>query len=193
MALRERHDLYIFDIMLSGLSGLNLLKSLRQAGQNTPTIILSALNQLGDRLEGLRLGADDYLTKPFYVEELHARILAIARRTTGEREHFINVGYFKLDRIGREAFLNSKAIDLSSREFSLLEYLMRSPGQIFTRSQILEHVWGYDFDPSSNVVDVCIKRIRSKIAAIDDYASRTAIEAIRGTGYRFRASNCESK
>lgn len=186
-ALNGHFDLYIFDIMLPGQDGLSILQELRNARNSTPTILLTARNQLHDRIEGLNLGADDYLAKPFFVEELDARIKAIARRSAGDREYVITVGEFKLDRLNRQAFAKTIKIDLSSREFNLLEYLMRSPGKIFTRGQILEHVWGYDFDPSTNIVDVCVKRIRDKIAMIDSESNFSIIEAVRGAGYRFRA------
>nr|WP_222611265.1 response regulator transcription factor [Undibacterium sp. LX40W] len=191
-ALRSTFDLHIFDIMLPGKDGLSILQELRNAGNSTPTILLTARNQLKDRVDGLNLGADDYLAKPFFVEELDARIKAIARRISGEREYIISVGDFKLDRINRQAFANTVKIDLSSREFNLLEYLMRSPGKIFTRGQILEHVWGYDFDPSTNIVDVCVKRIRDKIASIDSESNFSIIEAVRGAGYRFRPPRGEN-
>lgn len=179
-------DLYIFDIMLPSIDGLTLLKQRRAGGDQTPVILLTARNQLNDRLEGLHLGADDYLAKPFFVEELYARIQAILRRTNGERDQILSVGHFKLDRLSRQAFYGSRTVDLSTREFNLLEYLMRSPGKIFTRMQILEHVWGYDFDPSTNIVDVCVKRIRGKMAEIDESSQLSAIESVRGIGYRFR-------
>lgn len=183
---KDTFDLYIFDIMLPSIDGLTLLKQRRECGDQTPVILLTARNQLNDRLEGLHLGADDYLAKPFFVEELYARIQAILRRSNGEREHLITVGKLKLDRLSRQAFFEDRRVDLSTREFALLEYLMRSPGKIFTRMQILEHVWGYDFDPSTNIVDVCVKRIRAKMSEIDGGSQLSAIESVRGIGYRFR-------
>jgi two-component system, OmpR family, response regulator len=129
------------------------------------------------------LGADDYIAKPFFVEELAARIHAVVRRSVGVRQNLLAVGPLKLDRITREVTCNQRAIELTSREFNLLEYLMRSPGRVFTRTQILEHVWGYDFNPNTNVVDVCIQRIRKKMDPIDE---TNWIESIRGVGYRFR-------
>ena len=180
-------DVIVLDIMLPGRDGLSVLKVLRAAGVPTPVILLTARNELSDRIEGLNLGADDYLAKPFYVEELFARIQALLRRLAGERSNTVLVGDFKLDRITRHASCGARAVELTTREFSLLEYLMRSAGQVFTRSQILEHVWGYDFDPSTNVVDVCIKRIRAKLAELDDAGDSVAlIEAVRGAGYRFK-------
>ena len=195
-ACQGNFDVVILDIMLPGRDGLSVLQALRSAGVPVPVILLTARNELGDRIEGLNLGADDYLAKPFFVEELVARIHALLRRLAGDRQNLLQVGHLTLDRITRQARCSGQTIELTSREFSLLEYLMRSAGQVFTRSQILEHVWGYDFDPSTNVVDVCIKRIRDKMAALPstgDTASR--IESVRGTGYRFRqpaAGNCPS-
>jgi two-component system, OmpR family, response regulator len=179
-------ELIVLDIMLPGRDGLSVLKGLRAAGVPTPVILLTARNELGDRIEGLELGADDYLAKPFFVEELVARMQALRRRLAGDRQNTVQAGSLKLDRITRQASVGGRVIDLTSREFSLLEYLMRSPGQVFTRGQILEHVWGYDFDPTTNVVDVCIRRLRAKIAS-DDAAGAGAspIESVRGTGYRF--------
>jgi two-component system, OmpR family, response regulator len=185
-ASKASYDTIILDLMLPGRDGLSVLKSLRSTGITTPVILLTARNYLGDRVEGLNLGADDYLAKPFFVEELVARIHALVRRMSNDRKNTIEVGPFLLDRITRQATCRSQTIELTTREFSLLEYLMRAPGQVFTRGQILEHVWGYDFDPSTNIVDVCIKRIRGKIASLDETADTSPIEAVRGTGYRFR-------
>ena len=186
-ACRDPFDAIVLDIMLPGRDGLSVLKGLRDAGVATPVILLTARNELGDRIEGLNLGADDYLAKPFFVEELAARLQALRRRLAGDRQNTVQVGDLKLDRIARQASCRGQSIELTTREFSLLEYLMRSPGQVFTRSQMLEHVWGYDFDPSTNVVDVCIKRIRAKLTSIDDSPTAASpIESVRGTGYRFR-------
>lgn len=159
-ALDNEYDAIVLDIMVPGKDGLSILKQLRQKGRNAPVILLTARNELDDRLSGLNLGADDYIAKPFFVEELAARIHAVVRRSVGERQNLLAVGSLKLDRITREVTCNQQAIELTSREFNLLEYLMRSPGRVFTRTQILEHVWGYDFNPNTNVVDVCIQRIR---------------------------------
>lgn len=186
-AQTEEFAVIILDIMLPIMDGLAVLKALRSEGDATPVILLTARNELGDRIEGLNLGADDYLAKPFYVEELAARIHALIRRSAGDKNNLLQVGSLTLDRIARRAHCHGQEIDLTTREYSLLEYLMRSAGQVFTRGQILEHVWGYDFDPSTNVVDVCIKRIRSKIASIeDDETLASPIESVRGVGYRFR-------
>lgn len=182
-ALQNEYDAIILDIMVPGKDGLSILKNLRRQGQNVPIILLTARNELDDRIEGLNLGADDYLAKPFFVEELVARIQAVMRRGSPERQNSVCVGPIKLDRITREVTCNQQIIELTTREFNLLEYLMRSPGRVFTRTQILEHVWGYDFNPNTNVVDVCVQRIRKKI---DPIGGNGCIESIRGVGYRFR-------
>jgi two-component system, OmpR family, response regulator len=186
-AIGGAFDVVILDLMLPGRDGLSVLSAMRGASVSTPVILLTARNELGDRIKGFELGADDYLAKPFYVEELVARILALARRGMGDRQHVLQVGQLKLDRLTRQASCSGHTIELTTREFSMLEYLMRSAGQVFTRSQILEHVWGYDFDPSTNVVDVCIKRIRAKMAALQEPTDALSpIESVRGTGYRFK-------
>lgn len=182
-ARENEYDVIVLDIMVPGKDGLSILKSLRRQGRNVPVILLTARNELDDRLEGLNLGADDYIAKPFFVEELVARIHAVVRRSTGDRQNLLSVGPLKLDRITREVTCSQQIVELTSREFNLLEYLMRSPGRVFTRTQILEHVWGYDFNPSTNVVDVCIQRIRKKI---DPIAGSSWLESVRGVGYRFR-------
>jgi DNA-binding response OmpR family regulator len=181
------YDVVVLDIMLPGRDGLSILKGMRKAGNVTPVILLTARSELDDRVEGLSLGADDYLAKPFFVEELIARVHALLRRVSGEHQNVLAVGDLRLNRISREVTWHGQTVDLTSREFNLIEYLMRSPGRVFTRTQILEHVWGYDFDPSTNVVDVCIQRIRKKIASLGAAASgESPIESVRGVGYRFR-------
>ncbi|ACC83637.1 response regulator transcription factor [Nostoc punctiforme] len=188
-ALENEYDVLILDIMVPGKDGLSILKLLRGQGRNAPVILLTARNELDDRLAGLNLGADDYIAKPFFVEELAARIHAVVRRSVSNRQNILSVGPIRLDRITREVTCDRQAIELTSREFNLLEYLMRSPGRVFTRTQILEHVWGYDFNPNTNVVDVCIQRIRKKIDPIDE---PVWIESIRGVGYRFRKPESSS-
>lgn len=178
-----KFDLVVLDIMLPGRDGLSVLTDMRRQGNHTPVILLTARNELGDRIRGLEVGADDYLAKPFYVEELAARIFALLRR---DRQSALQVGDIRLDRVAREVRCNDHGVDLTAREFTMLEYLMRSPGEVFSRTQILEHVWGYDFDPNTNVVDVCIKRIRGKIDDVLDNKAPSPIESVRGRGYRFR-------
>ncbi len=182
-ALYQDYDVIVLDIMVPGKDGLAILKGIRKAGSQTPVILLTARNELDDRLDGLNLGADDYIAKPFFVEELIARIHAVIRRVSGDRQNILIVEPLKLDRLAREVMCNEKAVELTSREFNFLEYLMRSPGRVFTRTQILEHVWGYDFNPNTNIVDVCVQRIRKKL---DKVGGKGCIESVRGVGYRFR-------
>lgn len=187
---RPGFDAIVLDLMLPGRDGLDVLTAWRREGVNTPVILLTARNELGDRLQGLSLGADDYLAKPFYVEELAARLQAIRRRLMGERQNLLEVGSLTLDRIARAVRWAGQQVELTSREYSLLEFLMRSSGQALSRTQILEHVWGYDFDPSTNVVDVCVKRIRARLMQAGATGpDAPAIEAVRGVGYRFSAQS----
>ena len=187
LARKGLHSIVVLDIMLPGRDGFSILKELRANGTDTPIILLTARNELGDRIDGLNLGADDYLAKPFFVEELAARIQALLRRKSGSRQNILQVGNFSLDRIARLATCHGHTVELTSREFTLIEFLMRSAGQLFTRTQILEHVWGYDFDTGTNIVDSCVKRIRKKIASINSSAEAdSAIESVRGVGYRYR-------
>jgi DNA-binding response OmpR family regulator len=188
LALERTYDVVLLDIMVPGMDGLAILKGLRGAEHTVPVILLTARNELDDRLAGLNLGADDYIAKPFYVEELVARIHAVVRRTSGERQNLLAVGPLRLDRITRDVTCGGHRVELTAREFNLLEYLMRSPGRVFTRTQILEHVWGYDFNPSTNVVDVAIQRLRKKLdSLLDPLDDPSWIESVRGVGYRFRA------
>ncbi|MBB5204761.1 DNA-binding response OmpR family regulator [Inhella inkyongensis] len=188
LALQPRFDAIVLDLMLPGLDGMEVLKALRAQGVQIPVLLLTARNELGDRLSGLSQGADDYLAKPFYVEELAARLEALLRRVRGERQALLQLGPLTLDRIARTLAVRGRQVELTTREYSLLEYLMRSAGQVFTRAQILEQVWGYDFDPATNVVDVCVKRLRAKLAEAlgGDPEAPSWIEAVRGTGYRLR-------
>ena len=182
-AVDNEYDALVLDIMVPGKDGLAILKSLRRDKRNVPVILLTARNELDDRLDGLNLGADDYIAKPFFVEELVARIHAVVRRSNGDRQNILSAGSIKLDCIKREVTGDRQVVELTSREFNLLEYLMRSPGRVFTRTQILEHVWGYDFNPTTNVVDVCVQRIRKKL---DPIGGSPWLESVRGVGYRFR-------
>ncbi len=186
------YDAIVLDLMLPGRDGLSVLSGLRGAGVHTPVILLTARNELGDRIEGLNLGADDYMAKPFFVEELHARLLALRRRLDGDRQNRLQAGGYTLDRLSRQVGRAGDSVELTAREHALLALLMRAPGQVSTRSQILEHVWGYDFDPSTNVVDVCVKRLRAKLAGLAGTGAsatplESPIESVRGAGYRFRA------
>jgi DNA-binding response OmpR family regulator len=182
LATTQQYDAIILDIMLPGRDGLSVLRQIREKKNAVPVILLTARTALDERVEGLNLGADDYLTKPFYVEELIARLHALGRRATGQSLTVLQAGDLLVNLVTREVKNNGGDIRLTAREFTLLEYLMRSPGRVFSRTQILEHVWGYDFDPNTNLVDVHIQRLRKKLGAAGD----SLIETIRGVGYRFK-------
>ncbi|MCP4751620.1 MAG: response regulator transcription factor [Proteobacteria bacterium] len=182
-ATMQAYDVIVLDIMLPGRDGLSILRNLREMKNSVPVILLTARSALNERLEGLNLGADDYLCKPFFVEELVARILAVGRRAAGETLNLTQCGDLVVNLASREVRAGNDPIDLTVREFSLLQLLMRSPDRVYTRTQILEHVWGYDFDPQTNVVDVYIRRLRNKIGGIPGVPS---IETVRGVGYRLK-------
>ncbi len=183
LARHERFDVVILDIMLPGRDGLSILRQLREQKNPVPVILLTARSELDERLEGLNVGADDYVTKPFYVEELVARVHAVTRRVSGQALSVLQADDLVVDLLTREVRRGERRIELTPREFELLEYLMRSPGRLYPRTQILEHVWGYDFDPSSNLVDVYVRRVRRKVESGD---GPPLIETVRGVGYRFR-------
>lgn len=183
LALTHTYDCMVLDIMLPGIDGIALLRKLRQSGNNVPVILVTARGELEDRVTGLREGADDYLAKPFFTEELVARIHAVCRRTTHAHLNLRQVGNLTLNLATREVRRGEASIELTTREFNLLEYLMRSPGRVYTRTQILEHVWNYHFDPDTNLVDVYVKRVRQKIHSAN---SEPLIETVRGVGYRVR-------
>lgn len=186
-AKTSRYDALVLDIMMPGLDGLSLLKQLRAQKIQTPVILLTARTGLDDRVNGLNAGADDYLSKPFYVDELAARLHAILRRQSGDVANIRNCPPLSIDLIGRRVTLAGNEVLLTTREFNLLEYLTRQPGRVFTRVQILEHVWNYDFDPNTNVIDVYIRRIRRKFLEADSMCP-DPIESVRGVGYRFKKS-----
>ena len=181
LATGQAYDVLVLDIMLPGRDGLSILRGLREEKITTPVILLTARSALQERVEGLNLGADDYLIKPFYMEELLARIHAVTRRASGDQMSLMQIGNLIVNLITREVRIRKEKVELTVREFSLLELLMRSPGRVFTRTQILEHVWGYDFDPQTNVVDVYVRRLRSKVELNPD---EPLIETVRGVGYR---------
>jgi len=183
-AREQTYDAVVLDIMLPEQDGLDVLRCMRREGLNMPVVLLTARSHVDDRVEGLKLGADDYMVKPFYVEELSARILACSRRTAGEHLNLRQYGDLTLNLATREVRWGEAAIDLTSREFNMLEYFMRSPGRVFTRPQILEHVWQYHFDPGTNLVDVYIKRLRKKLT---EEGAPPCIETVRGVGYRLAA------
>ncbi|MEN6549217.1 MAG: response regulator transcription factor [Armatimonadia bacterium] len=183
LATSQSFDLIVLDIMLPGRDGLSILRRLREQHNTVPMILLTARSALDERLEGLNLGADDYLTKPFFMEELVARVQALLRRVSGEKLSLLQAGELVVNLITREVKVGERVVELTAREFSLLEYLMRSPGRVYTRTQILEHVWSYDFDTNTNLIDVYIQRLRKKL---DPSGRQQLIETIRGVGYRFR-------
>jgi len=182
-ATTESYDAIVMDIMLPGRDGLSILKSLREKGLTLPVLLLTARGELNERVQGLNAGADDYLTKPFYVEELVARLHALLRRASGTPVNVLKAGTLSLDMLTREVRRGPEVIELSAREFALLEYFMRTPGRVLTRSQIGQHVWNLHFDTGSNLVDVAIGRLRKKIDPPD---APTLIETVRGAGYRFK-------
>lgn len=187
VALAGHHDAIVLDLMLPGTDGLHILQALRQAGLSTPIILLTAKTELEHRLAGFDAGANDYLPKPFFIEELIVRLRAQVATRAGESHQRLRQSGLELDRISRQASWAGHQVVLSQREFTLIEYLMRSPGHIFSRGQILKHVWGLDFDPRTNVVDVCLQRAKKKLQPSRDATTREfPIEAIRGIGYRFR-------
>jgi len=186
LATTRPYDVLVLDIMLPGRDGLSILRNLRQRKLAMPVILLTARSELNERLEGLNLGADDYLTKPFYLEELIARIQAVTRRSAGTPQSILEIGDLSMNLLTREVRRGTREIELTTREFALLEQFMRSPGRIFTRIQICEQVWDYHFDPGSNLVDVYVQRLRKKI---DAEAPVKLIETIRGVGYRLRGKD----
>ena len=180
--IEENHfDGVVLDIMLPGRDGLSVLRILRQRSNAVPVIILTARGEVSEKVEGLDLGADDYLAKPFSIDELTARVRALTRRNTGENLVRYRVADLTLDLATRIVRRGNRRIDLTTREFSLLECLMRAPGRVFTRTQLCERVWEYHFDPESNLVDVYIQRLRRKI---DDGETTKLIQTVRGTGYK---------
>jgi two-component system OmpR family response regulator len=175
------YDVAIVDLMLPKLDGLTLIDRVRSRGIRTPVLILSARRSVDDRVGGLQAGGDDYLTKPFAFAELLARVQALLRRATGASEPTrFSVADLSLDLLTRDVRRAGRSIDLRPREFALLEYLMRHAGKVLTKTMILSHVWGYDFDPSTNVVDVLVSRLREKIDR--PFASRL-LHTVRGVGY----------
>ena len=184
MAQEGLYDVLIVDRMLPQLDGLTVVRTLRGEGRRTPVLILSALGDVDDRVKGLRAGGDDYLTKPYAYTELLARIEALARRSVpGEQETRYTVGDLVLDRLSHRVTRGGDNILLQPREFRLLEYLMKHAGQVVTRTMLLENVWDYHFDPQTNVIDVHVSRLRSKI---DKGFDKPLLHTVRGAGYMVR-------
>jgi len=187
LAVTEPYDAAVIDIMLPKVDGLTLIEKMRRMKINTPVIILSAKRSVDDRVKGLQRGGDDYLVKPFSFAELLARVHALIRRATSTEEKTrLQVGDLSMELLTREVTKGGKSIELQPREFSLLEYFMRNPGRVLSRTMILEHVWGYDFDPQTDVVDVLVCRLRSKV---DRDFDKKMIHTIRGVGYVLKASS----
>jgi two-component system, OmpR family, response regulator len=175
-------DVMIVDRMMPRMDGVTLVQTLRREGDQTPVLFLSALGEIHDRVDGLQAGGDDYLVKPYAFAELSARVEALARRReTGSVQTLLRVGELEMDLIARTVHRQGKSIDLQPREFQLLEFMMRHAGQSVTRTMLLEKVWEYHFDPQTNVIDVHISRLRSKI---DKGFDRPMLQTVRGAGYR---------
>lgn len=186
-ALHERYDVIVMDIMLPKVDGLAIIEEMRRSRIATPVIILSAKRSLDDKIKGLNIGSDDYLTKPFAFSELLARIQALLRRSTGTAEPTqLVAGDLVLDLLSRTVTRSGNMIELLPREIALLEYLMRNAGRVVSRTMLLEHVWGINFDPSTNVVDVHICRLRDKV---DRDFPKKLIHTVRGIGYVLREEN----
>jgi heavy metal response regulator len=181
LALNEAYDAAIIDIMLPKLDGLSLIEKMREKKIHTPVIILSAKRSVDDRIKGLQSGGDDYLTKPFSFSELLARVQALIRRASRIADPTsITVGDLSIDLLTRDVIRGGVKIELQPREFALLEYLMRNTGKVISKTMILEHVWDYNFDPQTNVVDVLVSRLRSKV---DRDFDEKMIHTVRGVGY----------
>ncbi len=183
LARESEPDLAILDWMLPGLTGVELCRRLRATGSKIPVILLTARDEVGDRVTGLDAGADDYLVKPFSIEELLARIRAHLRRTQETDTDLLQFEDLSLNRRTREVFRGQRSIDLTAKEFDLLQYLMSHPRQVFTRDQILENIWGYDFLGDSNIIEVYVRYLRLKLEEKDE---KRLIHTARGVGYSLR-------
>jgi len=183
LALNNHFDAIVLDVMLPKLDGYSVLGALRDNGKATPVLMLTARGTMEDRVQGLDLGADDYLAKPFHFEELAARLRSILRRSSTEKTTKLQCGDLTLDMVTHFAYRDEKEIELTTKEYALLEYLMRHKNRILSRSMIMQHVWKHNFDPESNIIDVYIKRLRSKV---ERPGQPSVIQSIRGVGYRIR-------
>jgi len=184
MALDQVHDLIVLDLHLPKKNGLRVLQELRAEKVNTPVLLLTVRAAIEDKVLGLDAGADDYLTKPFAFQELQARVRALLRRRAEAEATVLRVGDLTLDPARRLVFRGEEKIDLTLKEFTLLEYFMRNSGRVLTRTMIAERVWGYDFDPMTNVIDVYVNYLRKKIDAAQE---RKLIHTVRGVGYVLKA------
>jgi two-component system, OmpR family, response regulator len=183
MAAATEYDAIVLDVMLPGSDGFEVCRRLREAGRWAPVLMLTARDAVEDHVTGLDAGADDYLTKPFSFAELLARLRALARRPPLERPAVIEVGDLRLDPATRQVWRDGTEIDLSAKEFALLETFMRRPGEVLSRYQLLEHCWDYGYENRSNVVDVYVRYLREKM---DRPFGRSSLETVRGAGYRLR-------
>lgn len=185
LALTEPYDAAVVDVMLPRIDGLALIERMRRDRVDTPVIVLSARGAIEDRVKGLQIGGDDYLTKPFAFSELLARVQALIRRATGASEPTrLTAGDISMNLITREVFRAGRSVELQPLEFSLLEYLMRNAGRVVSKTMIMEHVWDYHFDPQTNVVESRIYRLRDKI---DRGFEKKMIHTVRGVGYVLKA------
>jgi DNA-binding response OmpR family regulator len=182
-------DAIVLDVILPGKDGFSVLREMREAGVSTPLILLSARDDIDDRVRGLDLGADDFIGKPFALEELSARLRAILRRTMPDKTTKLKCGDLILDTVSHIAIRDGKEIELTTKEYTLLEYFMRNKNRILSRSTITQHVWKHNFDPDSNIIDVYVKRLRIKV---DYKKSKQLMQSIRGVGYRMRDLGSES-
>ncbi|MCL4539114.1 MAG: response regulator [Bacteroidetes bacterium] len=183
LALSEKHDVIVLDIMLPKKNGIEVLKSIRSNGISTPVLILTAKGSLEDKVEGLDEGADDYLVKPFAFAEFIARVRSLGRRSGAEKTTTLKVADLELDTLTRKARRGGKEIELTNREYALLEYFVRNVNRVLTRTVISEHIWEYNFDTGTNIVEVYVNKLRNKI---DADAETKLIHTIRGTGYMMK-------
>ncbi len=183
LATENPYDAIVLDVMLPDLDGFEVSRKLREAGKWSPVLMLTARDAVHDRVAGLDAGADDYLTKPFSFAELLARLRALLRRGAPDRPAVLQLGDLTLDPATRRVTRNGTPIELTAREFALLEYLMRHPGEVLSRTRLIEHVWDFAFEGDSNVVDVYVRYLREKV---DRPFRRDSIETVRGAGYRLR-------
>jgi two-component system OmpR family response regulator len=184
MAGAVEYDAIVLDVMLPGMDGFELCRRLREEGRWSPVLMLTARDAVEDRIAGLDAGADDYVVKPFSFAELHARLRSLARRPALERPAVVEVGDLRLDPGTRQVWRGEDELELSAKEFALLETFMRRPGRVLSRYQLLEHCWDYTYENRSNVVDVYVRYLREKV---DRPFGRRSIETVRGAGYRLRA------